>query len=75
MSITFDPEKFSTPWRTRDFEESNRRPVSPRVVTLSDLPYFKGKKDIEGDAYFRRFTDDSDTENRGSKKASVKNID
>lgn len=56
MSIAFDTEKWSSPQEAWDFLEGPRRPRSPRIVSLADLPYFRTRVDIEGEAAFRMFT-------------------
>ena len=58
MSITFDTQKWSSPWRARDIEEAEKRPVSPRVVSVEEMGFFKSSVDIKGDAFFRLFTDE-----------------
>ena len=67
MSITFDTERWSNRWHARDIDEIQRRSSSPRVVSLDDIPFFKSKRDIEGEAYFRLFTGAEDSGKRTPK--------
>jgi len=60
MSITFDTERWSHPWRARDIEESEKRSSSPRVVPVGEIPFFKAKPDLEGEAFFRLFAEEED---------------
>ena len=41
MSITYDPQKWTSPLRARDFEPVRKKSGSPVVVSLRELRYFK----------------------------------
>jgi hypothetical protein len=71
MSITFDTERWSNRWHARDIDEIQKRSGSPRVVSLGDLPFFKSKRDIEGEAYFRLFTGAEDSGKRKPKQTDT----
>ena len=61
MSITFDTERWSSPSRAWDIEQAIKRKNSPRLVSIGESPYFQAKADIQGDAMFRQFTQESNS--------------
>lgn len=75
MSITYDTERWSSPWKAKDLESAAKVSSSPRVVSLSELPFFKSRQDIDGEAFFRLFTDDDEAEPRKSSLGEKRDLD
>ncbi len=50
MSITYDPEKWSSPLKMHELGQAHRRSPSPVVVSLRELRYFKARPDINSES-------------------------